>query len=132
MTLFADLHPALLLLIGALFVPLFRGNWRSAYVIALPIAAFLAILAIIRPWSSEPTYENPLAGARLSRLTDFQGTELNAAISPDGKFFAFVSDHDGPFDVWVGQVGSSNFRNRTAGLAGDTGDRTNHSAFRFC
>ena len=46
MTLFADLHPALLLLIGALFVPLFRGNWRSAYVIVLPIAAFFAILAM--------------------------------------------------------------------------------------
>jgi len=40
--------------------------------------------------------ENPLANAKFARFTDFEGIERDAAISPDGKFVAFVSDRDGP------------------------------------
>ena len=32
---------------------------------------------------------------------------------PDGKFVAFLSDRDGPFDAWLGQVGSGEFLNLT-------------------
>ena len=60
-------------------------------------------------------WQNPLAGARTERLTDFQGEEVDAAISPDGKLMAFLSDRDGPFDVWLNQIGSDNFRNVTKG-----------------
>jgi len=42
--------------------------------------------------------------AHFTRVTDFESVE--AAISPDGRFVAFVSDHDGPFDVWLTQVGT--------------------------
>jgi Tol biopolymer transport system component len=59
--------------------------------------------------------ENPLDGATFTRLTDFEGTELDAAISPDGKWVAYVSDRDGPLDVIVTQVGSGDFRNITQG-----------------
>jgi len=97
------------------------GHGRWLWLAAGIIAGALAALAITYPWTSEAPYEYPLEGARLSRLTDFEGTEMNAAISPDGKFFAFVSNQDGPFDVWVGQVGSNNFHNRTAGLTRDGG-----------
>src|SRR6185436_9121477 len=37
---------------------------------------------------------NPLGNAHFTRLTDFVGDELDATISPDGKFVAFVSDRD--------------------------------------
>ncbi len=47
---------------------------------------------------------NPLANARFTRLTDFPGAELDAAISPDGRFVAFLSDANGRFDVWVSQL----------------------------
>ncbi len=50
--------------------------------------------------------ENPLANAKFTRLTDYEGTELDAAISPDGKFVAFLSDRDGHFGVWLIQVGA--------------------------
>jgi len=58
---------------------------------------------------------NPLGNAHFTRLTDFVGDELDATISPDGKFVAFVSDRDGPFDVWITQIGSGAFRNVTQG-----------------
>jgi Tol biopolymer transport system component len=60
-------------------------------------------------------WTNPLEGARFEKLTDWPGTELDAAISHDGKFVAFLSDRDGPYDMWVTQVGGGEFRNLTQG-----------------
>ncbi len=99
-------------------VPPARGSRR--WVIA--VAAFgTAALAAVLIWGApgfpraahEP--ENPLANARFTRVTDFAGDELDAAISPDGRFVAFVSDRDGQFDVWLSQIGSGDFRNVTLG-----------------
>jgi Tol biopolymer transport system component len=59
--------------------------------------------------------DNPLATARFSRVTNFEGSERGAAISPDGRFVVFVSDRDGPFDVFVGQIDAGEFRNLTQG-----------------
>ena len=46
-------------------------------------------------------------------MTSFEGDEPEAALSPDGKFAAFLSDRDGPLDVWLTQVGSGSFVNLT-------------------
>ena len=43
---------------------------------------------------------------KFARFTDFEGIERDAAISPDGKFVAFVSDREGPLDIWMSQVGA--------------------------
>ena len=59
--------------------------------------------------------ENPLANARYVPLTEFDGIEQAAAVSRDGKFVAFLSDHDGQMDVWVTQVGVGQFYNLTRG-----------------
>jgi Tol biopolymer transport system component len=59
---------------------------------------------------------DPLANARFTRLTDWEGTEGAAAISPDGKFVAFLADRDGRFGLWVSQVGTGRFVNLTANL----------------
>jgi serine/threonine protein kinase/Tol biopolymer transport system component len=59
---------------------------------------------------------NPLEKAHFTRVTDFESVE--AAISPDGRFVAFVSDHEGPFDVWLTQVGTGRLINLTQGKAG--------------
>ena len=77
----------------------------------------LAILADLsgllrRPPTVAPL-ANPLDGATFTRLTDFAGDEFDAAISPDGRFVAFISDRDGPFDVFVGQTDSREFLNIT-------------------
>ena len=65
------------------------------------------------------SWQNPLADAQFTPLTDFPGIETDAVISPDGRFVAFVSDRDGPLDVFVTQVGTGPFRNRTQDAVDD-------------
>src|SRR2546427_271082 len=60
--------------------------------------------------------QNPLENALFTRFTNFEGAERSAAISPDGRFVAFRADRDGPFDVWLGQVGTGSFVNLTKGI----------------
>jgi Tol biopolymer transport system component len=60
-------------------------------------------------------WRSPIAEAQFQQVTDFEGTEQAAAISGDGKFVAFVSDRDGPMDLWVTQVGTGQFHNLTRG-----------------
>jgi len=76
----------------------------------------------IRSQSAEDSQarpRDPFAHAEFSRLTDFIGIEEQAAISRDGQFVAFVSDRDGPRDIFVGQAGSGNFENLTKGAISD-------------
>jgi Tol biopolymer transport system component len=86
----------------------------------LALAAAVAVLAIgVSLWFQKTEYfwRNPLADARIQTLTDFDGVEEAAAVSRDGHFVAFLSDRDGPSDVWVTQVGSGEFHNLTRGSA---------------
>jgi Tol biopolymer transport system component len=85
-----------------------------------PMAAMAAVLLAIAvvTWIAlrrEGGAENPLADARYVPLTEFDGIEQAAAVSRDGKFVAFLSDHDGQMDVWVTQVGVGQFYNLTHG-----------------
>jgi serine/threonine protein kinase/Tol biopolymer transport system component len=66
-------------------------------------------------WQRDYFWRNPLTGATVDRLTDFAGEETDAAISPDGKFFTFLSDRDGRFDAWIGQIDTGQFINMTNG-----------------
>jgi Tol biopolymer transport system component len=91
-----------------------RRVWAVGILLAV-LAAVWAIRASSRRAGAPGVVENPLANARFTRLTDFDGAELDAAISPDGRFVAFVSDREGSFDVWLTQVGSGVFRNLTVG-----------------
>jgi Tol biopolymer transport system component len=79
----------------------------------------LAIAAAAGWWRLAPDSEpsNPLANARITPLTDFEGIEQAAAISRDGKLVAFLSDRDGTLDAWVSQIGTGEFRNLTRGAA---------------
>ncbi|MCH7701051.1 MAG: serine/threonine-protein kinase, partial [Planctomycetes bacterium] len=95
------------------------------YRIALGVLGVVALLAILTPllWSqlgeTDGTQgngsENPLAGSRFSKITDFAGSEFDAAITPDGRFFAFVSDRESPFEMFVGQIDSGGIRNLMRG-----------------
>jgi len=92
--------------------PKSRGAWLP-WVIAATLLVGPAVWEILRP-AAAPA--NPLEKAHFSRVTDFESVE--AAISPDGRFVAFISDHDGPFDVWLTQVGTGRLINLTQGKAG--------------
>jgi serine/threonine protein kinase len=91
-----------------------RKWWPWAVVAAIGVA--VALWEQFRPVSLP---ESPLANATFSRITDFGGVARSPAISPDGKFVAFVSDHDGSFDVWLSQSANGNPQNLTKGKAGD-------------
>ena len=92
--------------------PKLRRAWL-AWIIAAALLGGTAVWEAVRP-AAPPT--NPLEKAHFTRVTDFESVE--AAISPDGRFVAFVSDHDGPFDVWLTQVGTGRLMNLTHGNAG--------------
>jgi len=93
-----------------------KGYKRAIGVLAIALVALASTLVANRPSllrSSHPSpgFENPLAGARFSKLTDSKGSQYDAAISPDGRFVAFVSDRDGPFEFRVGQISTGDYHN---------------------
>jgi Tol biopolymer transport system component len=87
--------------------------WTVAIAVLLVVAGF-ATWQLRRDRSS-----TLLTGARFQPLTDFAGDEHAAAISRDGRFVAFLSDRDGPIDVWVTQAGTGKFYNLTRGAEKD-------------
>jgi serine/threonine protein kinase/Tol biopolymer transport system component len=92
--------------------PRSRRAWMP-WVIAAALLVGTAVWEMSRPAAAPP---NPLEKAHFSHVTDLES--VGAAISPDGKFVAFISDHDGPFDVWISQVGTGRSINLTQGKAG--------------
>jgi serine/threonine protein kinase/Tol biopolymer transport system component len=84
-------------------------------------ASGLVIAAAVLGWRLWPdaTPRDPFAGATFKRLTDWDGTEQQVAISRDAKFVAFISDRSGTWDAWVGQIGADSFSNLTNGRVPD-------------
>ena len=83
---------------------------------AIAAVTVLAVSASVwRLWQLDYFWRNPLADAKVERLTDFEGEEAHAVISPDGRFLTFLSDRNGPFDAWITRIGSGEFSNITQG-----------------
>ena len=87
----------------------------AAAAVGLAIAGVVLLIGTRTSQKSPLAEQNPLAEARFQLITDFDDVEQAAAISPDGKLVAFLSDREGPMDVWVTQVGSGEFHNLTSG-----------------
>jgi len=94
---------------GPALVPATARNWRRwAAIIVIGVAAAIA------GWMARgrtTATDNPLSNATFTRLTNFQGDESEVALSPDGKFAAFIADREGPLEVWLTQIGSGRFLN---------------------
>src|SRR6185295_10079233 len=75
----------------------------------------IAVVALRRGSESEASWQHRWSNARIERLTDFPGSEVDAAISADGRLVAFLADRDSVFDAFVGQVGTGQFVNLTGG-----------------
>ncbi len=103
--------------VGGLPAEPVRTPRRRRWIAAAIAAATLLTLGFVawRLRESDYFWKNPLVGARFTRLTDWEGSEVEAAISRDGKFVAFLSDRVGIFDAWVTQVGSDEFLNLSRG-----------------
>jgi Tol biopolymer transport system component len=89
-----------------------------AYRVATAVlaVALLGSLWLWQPWAAHRRAEpqgNPLAGARFTRVTDFEGSEFDAAISRDGKFVAFQHERDGRYGFFVNQLGTTRVRELT-------------------
>ncbi len=93
-----------------------RYTWLVWTLVGLVVAGLGAWILAHRP---SPEVRNPLSDAQFTPLTEFQGAETNPAISPDGKFVAFISDRSGTFDIWLIQSNGSSLANLTHGRLGD-------------
>ena len=89
-----------------------RRFWPFAVVAGLAVAVGAAVG--LRP---RVPRAGPLADARFTRLTDWDGTEAAAQISADGKWVVFHADRAGEGDLWLTQVGSGRFANITNDVA---------------
>jgi Tol biopolymer transport system component len=94
-----------------------RGRLFWVLAVALSLAAVGVTKWFVHSRSTAET--NPLASAMFTRLTDFDGVERDAAISPDGRFVAFLSNRGGPLDIWVTMVGTGSAVNLTKGKTGN-------------
>lgn len=89
----------------------------------LAFAASVAALGIVaagfalRNQRQERFSNDGPGSVRIVSVTDFDGLEQAATISPDGRFAAFLSDRNGRTDVWMTRIGSGQFHNLTNGSA---------------
>jgi serine/threonine protein kinase len=95
--------------------------WRLALRVSAGIAALVVLLVgAAANWPSGDVSSTDrgeaFVNAVITPITDWEGTEALPSISPDGRFVAFLSDRAGEFDIWLTQVGTSEFRNLTADL----------------
>jgi serine/threonine protein kinase/Tol biopolymer transport system component len=93
-----------------------RKTWLIAAALVLVVAGFATWAAFTR---SRQVVQNPLSNAQFTPLTNLQGSERDPAISPDGKFVAFISDRGGTFDIWLIQANGGSLANLTKGRMGD-------------
>lgn len=84
------LHPGLILIIGALFVPLFKGKWKQAYLIVPPVAALVDVVLMYTgvfgeiPFSAWrlPFLEYELVFGRVDKLSFLFGLIFSLALVP--------------------------------------------------
>jgi Tol biopolymer transport system component/DNA-binding winged helix-turn-helix (wHTH) protein len=90
-----------------------RGRWLLAAGAAVVLAATVAGVAFFQqegdPW------QDPLADARFTRITDSEGVVPGVAMSRDGSLIAYLARLNGRVDAWITQAGTGRFRNLTQG-----------------
>ena len=89
-----------------------RRDWRL--VAGILVLGFAVAIAAWRPWRAGVSVAEALADGQFSLLTNWEGAEEGAEISPDGRLVAFLSDAAGEWDLWRSQIGSQQFLNLTA------------------
>ena len=94
-----------------------RGGRRWLGPVAAATVVGLGAVAVIASRDRQPVSSWPdrWSRARIERVTDFPGSEVDAAISTDGRFVVFLADRDSVFDAFAGRVGSGQWTNLTGG-----------------
>ncbi|HEY2067215.1 MAG TPA: protein kinase [Gemmatimonadaceae bacterium] len=92
-----------------------RRTRQAAATIGIVAAALIAAAVVRQRGARGDAWRSRWANARIERLTDFPGSEVDAAISADGRSVVFLADRDSVFDAFVTRVGSEQFLNLTGG-----------------
>ena len=93
-----------------------RHGWRTLAAAAVGVTGLMALMVAFWARATDAgSWEHRLANARFTPVTSSQGSDIDAAISRDGKFIAFMSDRAGPFHAWLNQAGTGDFRDLTPG-----------------
>jgi serine/threonine protein kinase/Tol biopolymer transport system component len=105
-----------------------RRRWRTALALVLVVASLLTAAAswLLRGGLT-PSIDDLLARATFTPFSNFDGSELDAAVSPDGRFVAFLSDRDGPYHLWLKQIGTGAFQDLTPDAADQRDQGPNRS-----
>ena len=84
-------------------LPSTRRIWPLAAAAALAAVAVAGVVGSgwLNRRAADATFVNR---AEVSRLTNHDGSEASGAIAPDGRSFAFISEHGGSPDIWVRQI----------------------------
>jgi multicomponent Na+:H+ antiporter subunit D len=65
-----NLHPALVLILGAILVPFLRGRLRSVYLLALPVVSFLHLLSLpLGSYGHVALFDYTLTTVRIDKLS---------------------------------------------------------------
>ena len=91
-----------------------RPRWRAALPWSIAVIAAAGAFAIGRAVSPQNEPGEMPTFSRVVRLTSSDAHEMAPAISPDGKWVAYLSDARGPTDVWTQFVGGGQPINLTA------------------
>ncbi|MGH9476321.1 MAG: protein kinase domain-containing protein [Terriglobales bacterium] len=84
-------------------------SWVLPAVAGIVIAGAAAFFLLPRPPAT--------IAMHFQALTSMKGVQRDPALSPDGRSFAFVSDRDGSYNVYVGVIGGSSLVQITHGTA---------------
>ena len=111
------------------------GGCRGAAALALrrwaPVLVVASLLIAAASWllrgGATPSIDDLLARATFTPFSNFDGSELDAAVSPDGRFVAFLSDRDGPYHLWLKQIGTGAFQDLTPDAADQRDQGPNRS-----
>ncbi len=79
-----------------------RSRLRSAPWVPLLVAALVLAAGLVY-MMRRPRTESSVQRT-LTRLTYYDGLQMDATWSPDGRFFAYSADRGGKFDVWIQQA----------------------------
>jgi len=94
-----------------------HARTRTGWLVAAGIALLL-VAAVTTFWHlrrADYFWQSPLAGARFTRITDFDGVAPGVAISRDGALIAFLASRQGRLDAWISRAGTGELRNITQG-----------------
>ena len=94
-----------------------RRRRRRNRIVAIAGFAVVATISALAWRGSRDAFSwrNRWSKMHIEKLTDFPGSEVDAAISADGQLSAFLADRDSLFDAFVTRIGSGQFTNLTRG-----------------